>query len=297
MNNLKKALDNLNLKIKSLKYIKNACIVETDKGKLVYKENSNNYDIYEYLKTRDFNYFPRTLNDKNVSYDLLEFVHNNDVPKEQKISDLIHLSGILHRKTSFNKEIDMDDIKEIYEKIVSEVDYLTNYYNDLNNYIDTVIFMSPSEYLLVSNIDLIYYLLSFVKVEINNWYSYMKTKKVVRYSFIHNNLSLSHILESDNKYLISWSKSKRDMPIIDLIKLYQENYYDISLEDFIKEYEYENRIDEYEYLFLLINLAIPKRIEFTRNTYLDCYNINKYLVYLRKIVPLIQKIGNKYEKV
>lgn len=297
MNNLKKVLEKYDLKLKSIKYIGKVYILKTDKGKFVYKENNNNYDIYEYLRTRDINFFPRSLNDKNTSYDLLEFVNTKDVPLEQKLSDLIHLSGILHRKTSFNKEIDMDNIKEIYENIMSEVSYLTNYYNDLNNYIDTVIFMSPSEYLLVSNIDLIYYLLSFVKVEINNWYSYMKTKKVIRYSFIHNNLSLSHILESDNKYLISWSKSRQDMPIFDLIKLYQENYYDISLEDFIREYEYENRIDEYEYLFLLINLAIPKRIEFTRNTYLDCYNINKYLVYLRKIVPLVQKIGNKYEKV
>ncbi|MBQ8473216.1 MAG: hypothetical protein IJ501_06910 [Bacilli bacterium] len=297
MNNLKKALDNLNLKIKSLKYIKNACIVETDKGKLVYKENSNNYDIYEYLKTRDFNYFPRTLNDKNVSYDLLEFVNTNDVPKEQKISDLIHLSGILHRKTSFNKEIDMDEVKEIYENILKEVNFLMNYYSDLNNYIDTIVFMSPSEYLLVSNIDVIYYLLNFVKVEINNWYNYIKSKKVIRYSMIHNNLDLSHILESDRKYLISWSKSKLDMPINDLIKLYQDNYYDLDLEYFIREYEMENKIDEYEYLFFLIKLAIPKRIEFTKNTYDDCYKINEYLVYLKKIASLVQKYGRKYEKI
>lgn len=297
MNNLKKALDNLNLKIKSLKYIKNACIVETDKGKLVYKENSNNYDIYEYLKTRDFDYFPRTLNDKNVSYDLLEFVNTNDVPKEQKISDLIHLSGILHRKTSFNKEIDMDEVKEIYENILKEVNFLMNYYSDLNNYIDTIVFMSPSEYLLVSNIDVIYYLLNFVKVEINNWYNYIKSKKVIRYSMIHNNLDLSHILESDRKYLISWSKSKLDMPINDLIKLYQDNYYDLNLEDFIREYEMENKIDDYEYLFFLIKLAIPKRIEFTKNTYDDCYKINEYLVYLKKIASLVQKYGRKYEKI
>ena len=63
------------------------------------------------------------------------------------------------------------------------------------------------------------------------------------------------------------------------------------------EYQIENRIDEYEYLFFLIKLAIPKRIEFTRNTYLDCYNISKYIVYLRKIASLVQKYSEKYEKV
>ena len=191
----------------------------------------------------------------------------------------------------------MDEIKQIYENILKEVNYLMNYYTDLNNYIDTIVFMAPSEYLLVSNIDVIYYLLNFIKVEINNWYDFIKNKKVIRYSMIHNNLDLSHILESDRKYLISWSKSKLDMPINDLIKLYQDNYYDLNLEDFIKEYEMENKIDDYEYLFFLIKLAIPKRIEFTKNTYDDCYRINEYLVYLKKIALLVQKYGRKYEKI
>lgn len=297
MNNLKKILESYNLKLRSIKCIKNIKIIDTYQGKLVYKENSNNYDIYEYLKTRDFNYFPKSYNNKNTSYDLSEYIYTKDVPSEQKLIDLIHISGILHRKTSFNKEVDIDNIKEIYENIVKEVDYLMNYYRDLNDYIDTVIFMSPSEYLLVSNIDLFYYLLSFSKYSINNWYNSLKDKKVIRYSMIHNNLSLEHILESDNKYLISWQKSRLDIPIFDLIKLYQDNYYDLSLEDFLNEYEKENKINEHEYLLLLIKLAIPKRIEFTKNTYLDCYNISKYIVYLRKIAVLVQKMSKNHEKV
>lgn len=297
MNRVKEVLDEYNLKIKSLKYLKNVLIIETNKGKFVYKENSNNYDIYEYLKTRDFLFFPRTLNNKNASFDLVEYIEEKDVPREQRVNDLIHLCGHLHRKTSFHKEIDMDFVKEVYENTTKEADYLTSYYENLNNYIDTVVFMSPSEYLLVSNIDIFYYLLSFVKRKINDWYNHMKEKKVIRYSMIHNNLDLTHILESDRKYLISWSKSKLDMPIFDLLKIYQENYYDLSLEDFLREYEAENKMDNDEYLLFLIKLAIPKRIEFTKNTYLDCYHINNYLVYLRKIAFLVQKLERIPEKV
>ena len=216
---------------------------------------------------------------------------------EQRLNDLIHLSGILHRQTSFNKEIDMDEIKKIYEDIVKKNNYLRSYYEDLNNYIDTKVFMSPSEYLLVSNIDLIYYLLDFVHIEIDNWYKEVKEHKTIRYSMIHNNLDLSHILESDNKYLISWSKSRLDMPIIDMLKLYQDNYYDLNLEDFLREYERENRINNNEYLFFLINLAMLKKIEFSKNTYQDCYNINNYLVYLRKIVIMVQKYSESLKKV
>ena len=297
MNNLKKILEEYDIKLNSFKALGKVTILDTNKGKLVFKENSNNYDIYEYLKTRDFKYSPRTVNTKNSKLELVEYIEEKEVPDEQRLNDLIHLSGILHRQTSFNKEIDMDEIKKIYEDIVKKNNYLRSYYEDLNNYIDTKVFMSPSEYLLVSNIDLIYYLLDFVHIEIDNWYKEVKEHKTIRYSMIHNNLDLSHILESDNKYLISWSKSRLDMPIIDMLKLYQDNYYDLNLEDFLREYERENRINNNEYLFFLINLAMLKKIEFSKNTYQDCYNINNYLVYLRKIVAMVQKYSESLKKV
>ena len=297
MNRLKNVLRSYDIKAKSLKKIGKVWIVESDDKKLVYKENTNNYATYEYLEARDFHNFPRYLNDRNTNYNLEEYIEPHNIPREQKLNDLIHLSGMLHRKTLYNKEVDMDKIKEIYESITREVDYLMKYYEDLNNYIDTIVFMSPAEYLLVSNIDLFYYLLTFVKVEINNWYNFIKEKKTLRYSMIHNNLSLDHLVVSDREYLVSWDKAKIDMPILDLVRIYQQEYYDLDLEYLINEYQKEIAITKNEYLFFLIRIAIPKRIEFTKNTYLDCYNINKYLVYLSKIASLVQKNEESHKKV
>ena len=296
MNDIKEILKDYDLKINSLKYQGNIIILETNKGKFVYKENSNCYDIYDYLMTRGFTNFPKSFNHKNTSYDLQEFIEERDVVYDQKLKDLIHLSGKLHKATSFTKEVDMDDLKTMYEKIQKEADYLMKYYNDLNHYIDKIVFMSPAEYLLVSNIDLFYYLLSFVKVESTNWYLHVKTKKVVRFSMIHNNLSLSHLLEGDKPYLISFKNARLDMPFLDLKKIYEENYYNLDLEELLKEYQKEFPLDSFETLFFLINLSIPKRIEFTRDTYLDCYDLNKYLIYLRKIASLIQKNEKKEQK-
>lgn len=297
MNNLKHILNEYDIKLNSFKEKGNIIFLDTNKGKLVYKENSNNYDIYEYLKTRNFNFFPRCLNNKNSNLELTEYIREKDVPRENRLKDLIHLTGILHKNTSFNKEIDFDEIKDIYENITNNCKYLKNYYDSLNNYIDTKVFMSPSEYLLVSNMDLINYCLDFSLTEIDTWYNSLKNDKTIRYSLIHNNLDLSHILESDNKYLISWSRSKLDMPIMDIYKLYKDNYYDLNLDDFLREYEAEYRLTNNEYLFFLINLACVKKIEFTKNTYKDCYNINNYLVYLRKIAAMIQKLGENSKKV
>ena len=295
MNNLNDLSLEYNFKIKSIKYIGKVIILYTDKGNFVYK-NNNNYKIYDYLISRNFNFFPNVINNKNTKYELSEYIEQNVVDNNQRLNDLIHITGFLHKKTSFNKELSLEEIKSMYEDISNDANYLMNYYQDLNNYIDNQTFMSPSEYLLVSNIDLFYYLLSFVKVESENFYKELNNKKVIRYSMIHDNLDLSHILEGNNLYLISWNKAHIDYFIKDLINIYQSNYNLLDLEDFIKEYEKENKLNNIEYLYLLLKLSIPKRIEFTRNTYLDTYNISNYLVYLKKIVALIQKYDKMKQK-
>ncbi len=297
MNDLKVDLENYNFKINSLKYEGNVVIIDTNDGKYVYKDKKNNYEIYDYLLSRGFSFYPKTINSKNSKYELTEYINENKVSREQKVNDLIHITGFLHKKTSFNKEIDMDDLKIKYENYQNDANYLMNYYQNLNNYIDSSTFMSPLEYLLVRNIDLFYYLISFVKVESSNWYKLLENKKSISYCMIHDNLDLSHLIEGNNLYLISWDRAHLDTPIKDLKKIYQDNYDVIDLENFISEYEKENNLSYVDKLFLLLELSIPKRIEFGKNMYLDCYNLSKYITYLRKIASLIQKIEKKNEKI
>ena len=295
MNDLREIANKYNFKIKSLKVIGNVTIIESDKGNFVYKEN-NNFDTYDYLTSRGFTFFPKVISDKDSKYEIVEYINERNISNEQRLNDLIHITGYLHHKTSFNKDIDIDELKKMYETMQDDTNYLMNYYHDLNNYIDNVTFMSPSEYLLVSNIDLFYYLLSFVKVESTNWYDEVSKNNGIRYSMIHGNLKLNHLLEGNNIYLTSWNKAHIDIPVKDLINIYQDNYNLIDLEDLVKEYEKENKLTKNEKLLFLLNLSIPKRIEFTKNTYLDSYNISKYLVYLRKIASIVQKNDKMRQK-
>ena len=178
MNNLNDLSLEYNFKIKSIKYIGKVIILYTDKGNYVYK-NNNNYKIYDYLSSRNFNFYPKTINNKNTKYEITEYIEQNNVSKDQRLNDLIHITGFLHKKTIFNKELSLEEIKSMYEDISNDANYLMNYYQDINNYIDNQTFMSPSEYLLVSNIDIIYYLLSFVKVESENWYKENNPYKIL----------------------------------------------------------------------------------------------------------------------
>ena len=286
-------LKDYDFKVNSLKYRGNIIILETDQGKMIYKKNQNNYDIYDYLKSRNFFFIPNIFNSKNTSYELLEYIEDKEVSREQRLNDLIHISSLLHHKTAFYKEIDLNDLKMMYENIQKEADYLMNYYSDLNSYIDSIVFMSPMEYLLVSNLDMFYYLLNFIKVESTNWYNKLKEKKSLRYSMIHNNLKLEHLIEGDKPYLISWKQAKLDMPIFDLKKIFQDNYQYIDFESLLKEYNKEFKLDSLELDFLLIQLSIPQRIQITNDTYQDCNKLSNYLIYLKKIVLLIQKSKEK----
>jgi len=288
-------MNNLNIKIDSLKYLGKVIIIDSNKNKYVYK-NKNNYLTYEYLLGRDFNNIPKYFNNKDSNYDLIEYIEDLNIPKEQRLKDLINVISLLHKKTIYSKEIELDELKKIYEDIINNVDSLMAYYSDLNNYIDSIVFMSPLEYLLVSNIDLFYYLLNFTKDKILIWYNSIKDNKVLRYSLNHNNIDINHLIENDNLYLISWNKSKIDLLTNDLVQLYKKYYYDIDLNELINEYQKNNKLTSDEYLFLLIILAIPERIELSSNTYLDTNKLSNYIEYLKKIVIVTQKYDRMMHK-
>lgn len=295
MNNLKNLFNRYNFKVNKVEYKNNVIIIDTINGKYVYK-NGNNYKIYNYLLKRGFNFFPKIINDENTNYEITEFIKEQETDKEQKVNDLVNMVSLLHQKTYSFKEIDLDELKKMYENMQNDANYLMKYYSELNEIIDNTTFMSPSMYLLVRNIDLIYYLLSFIKVESTNWYNEIKNKKNMRYVLLHNNLNYDHLLEGDSCYLISWNKAHFGYSYKDLKQIIEEYYYYLDLENILKNYVKNNKLDNNEYLFLLLNLAMVPKIEFKNNVYFDCYNLSSYLEYLRKIALIIQKYDKKVNK-
>ena len=277
-----------NLRPLSYRKIKKAYIIDTKNDRYVLKPNTNNYDIYKYLISRDFNYFPHNYNTRSGNYDLSHYIEDNSLNNDQKLNDLISVVATLHKKTSYLREIDLDDIKEIYEKLSYAINESIKYYSNLNDYIDTVMFYSPSEYLLVRNISLIYFMLEFSRRKLDNWYSLIKEEKSIRNSLVHNNLDLDHLLINKGYYLISWDKATFSQPIDDLYSLYSNYYNRIELSDFLKSYQGISSLNKLETDLLLIKLSIPKIIEFTSDTYQDTKKINDLLFYLNKIYKLIR---------
>ena len=201
----------------------------------------------------------------------------------------------MHSKTTFYKEVDIDYYKELYEKINNEIDDTYNYYNEVMDNIESIIYMSPSNYLIARNISMIYKNLSYAKNMIDKWYKQVENERKVRVVLIHNNLKLEHYLKADKSYLISWDNSKIDMPIFDLVSLYKNNYLDFEFVDLLNIYLKKYPLTSEEmYLFLAI-IAIPSKIIKEDSEYKTVTSIRRIIDYVYKTNKILEKyrIENK----
>ena len=216
-NNLREFLQRNDINFNKITLKNNTKIINTDKNNLVIKkDNSNILSTYNYLLSRSFDYFPKILFSEE-DYNIYEYIDDVEEPKEQRILDIITLLTMLHSKTTFYKEIDIDNYKYLYETIDNKLEYLYNYYSDIISVIENSIYMSPSNYIIARNINKIYDTINYCKGELESWYELIKDKRKVRVVNIHNNLRLEHYLKTDKSYIISWSKNKIDKPIYDLL--------------------------------------------------------------------------------
>lgn len=263
----------------------NAKIID---NKIVIKDKKNNTidKTYRYLKSRSFDYFPEPLLIDN-RYEAYPYIEDTEEPIDQKAIDLIYLLSLLHNKTTFYREIDIDKNKEIYEDVLKELEYLNNYYTDLITLIEKEVYMSPSSYLIARNINIIFESIYFSKDNIEKWYKKIENNKNERVVNIHNNINLDHYIKSDKPYLISWNKSKIDKPIYDLLSFYKSHYLDLNFDDLFHYYESNYPLKEEERLLLFTYMAIPPKIEIENNEYKMCIKINKIIEYLYKTSNLI----------
>ena len=109
----------------------------------------------------------------------------------------------------------------------------------------------------------------------------------MRVVVVHNNLDLSHYIT--NNYLISWDKSKIDMPIFDLYNLYNNHNKDFSFLEILKRYENDYPLKDYERELLFILITMPKKIEFDDTEYNMCVKISNEIERLKKTHIFIEE--------
>ena len=191
------------------------------------------------------------------------------------------------------KEIDLDNYKYIYEQINLQIEDIFNYYNSIMDNIESTVYMSPSDYLISRNISLIYGAINYAKKSITHWYKLIENKRKIRVVVVHNNLSLDHYLKNEKPYLISWDKSKIDMPIYDLISLYQKHYLDFDFTELLQIYLSKYPLTDEEMLLFLTIVSIPNKIINNNSEYKTVINIRRQLDYIYKTSSLVKEYNIK----
>ena len=275
MKQYKNLIDRNGLKVDKYTIKGKSTIVNTPLGRFVFKENKGN-NIYKYLISRNFEYFPKIIDmdDKYIMYEYLEQIDYDD---EQNAFDLIRIVALLHSKTTYYKEIDYDEYKNLYETIKDKISYINNYYLDIINMIESNVYMSPSEYLIARNISKIFSCIYYCNNELEHFYELIKDKKRKRVVTLHNNLKLDNLIKNKNVYLISWDKSKIDLPIYDLVNFYNLYALDFDFSILLEEYERVFPLLEEEKILMNVLISIPNKIDFNYNEYDMVKNVRKLL--------------------
>lgn len=281
----KKILDKNDLKVDKYTMKGKTMIVNTPLGQFALKKG-NLDNIYKYLLSRNFEYFPKVI-DSNEDSTIYEFVDDVKYDNDQRAFDLIHTIALLHSKTTYYKDVDIDEYKKIFEETMEKINYIYNYYMDVINIIESKIYMSPSEYLIARNISKIFSCIYFCKNELEQWYEIVKNEKRKRVVTLHNNLKLDNIIRNKSVYLIGWEYSKIDSPIYDFINFYNKYALYFDFRSLLNEYERIFPFKEEEKKLLSVLISIPSKIPNTEKEYNKVKNVRQLLDKIYKTEMLL----------
>lgn len=269
----------------------NTKIFKCTSGKYAIKNKCNKdiRELYKYLNSRSFTYYPKLIEDNRNDVNVFEYIEDVCIDKEQKIYDLINIVSLLHNKTTFYKEITRDKIKSIYEELLGRVSFIESSLNKLIFNIEDNIFVSPSGNLLLNNSSKVFECLTFLKREIEEWYKLCENDTKIRVCLVHNNLELDHYIKNQDDYLISWDNYTIDTPIIDIVKLYKKIYLTMDFGETLKIYLDNMNLNDKEKKLLFIMLVLPDELILNNNNEIrNVYLVRIYLDYIFKTENLIK---------
>lgn len=268
-----------------------------DRDIVLKRKNSLLRDRYQYLNSRGFNNYVPVIDYSRSNYDIFPFIHENNVPYSQKGNDLARVIAIMHAKTSYNKDIDQSVYDNIFNNINDNCDYLQDYYSKMYDDLFHIKYHKPHEIIFIDYFSKINNTISFCKAEVEKWYTLVSEKKNQRVALIHNNLKLDHFLEGEDDYLISFDKSRFDTPVIDLVKLYKEEYNKLDFSEVLKNYLYHYSYNDDELKLFFVLISLPDEIKFDNNNYKNVELITNLVNYIKKAEALMWPYYSNDEKI
>ena len=290
---------NINFLYKPNKYtIKgNVMILSCNDRKIVLKEKSNNVlDTHKYLAASGFNNYIPIIDDNRNNYYVYPYIDEENIPIEQKSKDMAKVVGLMHAKTSYQKNIDKSAYENIYTNISDNLSYLKSYYSDLFDKIFLKEYYDPFEVVYMDYYSKIINMINFSNQELEEWYLMVSDKENVRVSLIHNNLEINHFVKSDNDYLLSFDNARKDTPVLDLVSFYKKEYNHISFDEWFKTYNYYSELTDEEKKLFFVLITIPDNFTVEERISNNINNLNNLINYINKTEDLIRPYYSQDKK-
>lgn len=298
MTKFREVVEKYQLYAKKYECKKSVKILTLDDRKVVVKEkNKNKRDLFSYLDSKDFRYALKPINvDSDDSYEIYPYVSSKVKEKEEKAVDMMYILSLLHNKTSFYKEVNLDDVKAIYEGMLGQIEYLYYYYHDLQDMLEKKVYMAPDEYLLMRNMTMVYLSLEYAKNKIDQWYEKVKNKKSIRHVLLHYKVETSHFIEGEQAYFISWDHARRDIPIYDFLNFFRSEYLDLDMNSLFNIYKHKYPFTSEERDLFFTFLALPPKLVMKDNSYNKYCDVYRFVTYLNKSYDFLSKQDEGYQK-
>ena len=265
-------------------------IYETDNETRVIKPKKKELkSLFEYLERRDFHSFPEIIEERSDTVEY-KYYDENISPFNETSYDEEFIKEIasLHYKTTYQKNVSIKKYKEIYNKLIENIDYLKDHFENTIKEIDGKDFMSPSEYLFARNYTIINSNLLYIEKELNAWYNLVKNKTKERVSIIHNNLKKDNFIRGEKNIITSWDNFLVDTPILDIYKLYKNEYKTMDFNNLLKIYNETYQLNKEEIKLFFIMISMPKKLEKKGSEYTKVCEIKNLLNYTYRTNELIK---------
>lgn len=281
-------------------YLKDIRVLSYENEKILIKRKKK-YDIekiYKYLDDHNVNSYlrPFKVTEDNLYFNYLD---KRNLDNDEVAKHLVYALSDLQNKTTIYKEIDKDKLKEEYEEFNRKINYLEEYYFTLQDLVENKVYMAPSEYLFIRNVSIIYSALNYARSLVESWYKIMREKTRERYVYAHGKCELDHFITSINDYFISLEKAHLARPAEDFIHFFKKNSSDTDMISNFRLYQHRYHYKEEEYLYLLINITIPKKIDIYPSSLDKCVEIGEFFDKLKLTSEFVlknEKDKKQYEK-
>ena len=252
-------------------------------------------ELYNYLKTKNFHNFLEPI-EEDRTYEI--YLNTPDIlPKKDKAIELMSVIALLHNKTTTYEDLNINKIKEIYEKYKQEIFKIKDYYYSLQDRFEDNIYLLPAEYLLLRNISNIYKLINKSEELLDKWYVLKQNDFKIRKCLLHQNLNIDNLKQINNElFLTNWDNYKEDLVIYDFINFYKNEYKTIEMTSLFDLYLSKYPLNNTEITLLLSILAIPPKVLFNKTNYENTVNIKYLTIYVEKTFLFISKYYKENQK-